>query len=247
MVAPSAFDVCLERATLISPSVRHLGFRRVDGAPFDFAPGQWTNLLFTTPSGEEIKRSYSIASPPLGTPTFELAVTRVVGGPGSEALHDLGVGGTLRAIGPHGLFTRDPTEPSPSLFVATGTGIAPFRSMIGAALAANATVPLWLLFGGRTEADLIYRDEFCALAERHPNVRYEATLSRPDALWSGRSGYVQAHAPSFFEAFCAACSASAPPPRVYICGLDRMVSVVKDLFRNQLGVDRKRVHIERYD
>jgi ferredoxin-NADP reductase len=37
------------------------------------------------------------------------------------------------------------------------------------------------------------------------------------------------------------------PPHVYICGLDRMVSTVKDLCRKELGVDRKRVHIERYD
>ena len=243
MIAASAFDVRLAAARAISPTVRHLVFERVDGAPFEFAPGQWVNLLMPLPSGE-IKRSYSIASAPDGSPRFELCVTRVEGGPGSGFLHAIEEGQCLRAVGPQGLFTREANDASPSLFVATGTGVAPFRSMLRAAIASGSEAPLWVLFGARFEEDVVYRDEFEALAAAHSNVRYHVTLSRAAEGWTGRRGYVQLHAPEILKALTEAAEA---PPHVYICGLDRMVSTVKDLCRKDLGVDRKRVHVERYD
>lgn len=246
MAAASAFDVRLTTARMITPTVRELVFTRTDAEPFDFAPGQWVNLLLSLPAGD-IKRSYSIASPPTGTPSFELAVTRVEGGPGSEHLHALAPGATLRAVGPQGLFTRPKDDPAPSLFVGTGTGVAPFRAMVHAAIAAGGAAPLWLLFGARFEEDILYRAELEALAREHPNVRYAVTLSRPGPTWSGRSGYVQLHVPELLAALTAATAATSAPPHVYICGLDRMVSTVKDLCRNDLAVDRKRVHVERYD
>jgi ferredoxin-NADP reductase len=244
MVAPSAFDVRLASARMIAPAVRHLVFERVDGEVFDFAPGQWVNLLMPLPSGE-IKRSYSIASAPSGAPSFELAITRVQGGPGSEFLHSIEENTVLRAVGPQGLFTREAADTAPSLFVATGTGVAPFRSMLHAALAAGSAAPMWILFGARFEEDILYRAEFEALAAKHSNVRFDVTLSRPGGGWAGRSGYVQRHVPELLAELERAANGVAP--HVYACGLDRMVSSVKDLCRKELGVDRKRVHVERYD
>jgi CDP-4-dehydro-6-deoxyglucose reductase len=243
MITPSAFDVRLASARMIAPAVRHLVFERTDGRSFDFAPGQWVNLVMPLAEGE-IKRSYSIASAPSGAPWFELAVTRVQGGPGSAFLHALEVGATLRAIGPHGLFTRAAADPSPALFVATGTGVAPFRSMLNAATVAGAAPHVWILFGARFEEDILYRDEFEALASDDARFRYAVTLSRPGPSWSGLRGYVQLHVA---ERLAGLTEAAGAPPHVYICGLDRMVSTVKDLCRTELGVDRKRVHIERYD
>lgn len=243
MIAPTAFDVRLASARRIAPAVRHLVFERTDGQAFDFAPGQWVNLVLPVESGE-IKRSYSIASAPAGEPWFELVVTRVEGGPGSGYLHAMEVGGTLRAIGPHGLFTRAADDPAPALFVATGTGIAPFRSMVGAAVRAGARSHLWVLFGARFEEDILYGAEFEALAAHNPHLRHAVTLSRAGEGWSGRRGYVQLHVKEMLAGLTEAAGAA---PHVYICGLDRMVSTVKDLCRNELGVERKRVHVERYD
>lgn len=243
MIPSTAFDVRLADATMIAPSVRHLVFERTDGQTFDFAPGQWVNLLMPAEGGE-IKRSYSIASPPNGTPTFELAVTRVEGGPGSTFLHAMKPGDTLRAVGPQGLFTREATDPGAALFVATGTGVAPFRSMVRAAIAAGSTAPMTILLGARFEEDVLYRAEFEAIAARHPNVGFSATLSRGAEGWAGRRGYVQTHVPSLLAELGQRASA---PPHVFVCGLDRMVSAVKDLCRKELGVERKHVHVERYD
>ncbi len=235
-----SFDVRLERAQMLSPSVRELSFARVDGRPVEFDPGQWFNLM--VPHGDtELKRAYSVASPPRGEPTFDIAVTRVAGGPVSEALHVMPPGTSLRAIGPSGLFTRAADDPSPALFVGTGTGVTPLRSMMASALAQASTAPLWLLFGVRTEADILYGEELASWSARHPRVRVEITLSRPSPSWRGRSGYVQTHVAGLWSEL------AAPSAHVFVCGLERMVKSVRDVCRKELGIDRKHVHQERYD
>ncbi len=240
MTAPESFDVRLERARMLSPSVRELVFARVDGKPVTFAPGQWFNLMLPHDGGE-LKRAYSVASPPIGDPTFEVAVTRVVGGPASEHLHAMAEGASFRAVGPSGLFTRAADDSRPALFVGTGTGVTPLRSMMAAALHAGSKAPLWLLFGVRHQNEILYRDELARWEADHPNVRVFVTLSRPDHGWEGRTGSVQTHLPGLWEQL------GDPTGQVYVCGLERMVKAVRDVARKDLGIDRKSVHQERYD
>lgn len=237
MVPSTRFQIRLVAARALSPSVRELTFRRVDEAPMEFAPGQWINLL----GDGELKRSYSIASAPRGIPELSLAVTRVIGGPMSERLHALELGAELTAVGPQGLFSRAADDARAALFVGTGTGVAPLRSMIHAALAAGSVAPLTLLFGARHEADVLYRDELDALAAAHPNFRWHVTLSQPEPSWSGRRGWVQTHLAELARA------AGLPDVDVYVCGLERMVKAVKELARGELALDRKRFHQEKYD
>lgn len=240
-----AFESRLIASQRLTPSVRELVFERIDGEPLRFQPGQWVNLFLPLPGGD-LKRAYSVASAPTqDTGRFELAVTRVGGGPGSEFLHELREGSIVSCTGPHGVFTRDARFESPSLFVATGTGVTPIRSMIRAAIDARTTAPLWLLFGARNEDDVVYGDEFRALADRDPLVRYDVTLSQGSAGWTGRRGYVQTHVPELLGQLQTLARTSEA--HVYVCGLDRMVSTTRDLLRNELGLDRKRVHTERYD
>lgn len=243
MPPPPTFDVRLSRARMLSPNVRELGFERVDAAAgaFTFQPGQWVSLVLPLAEGEA-RRAYSIASPPDGTPSFEVAVTKVEGGPGSTYLHELPVGSVVRVIGPQGFFTRAPLANHPSLFVGTGTGFTPLRSMLRAALAAGETTPMHLLFGVRCEADRLYRDELEALCAAHPNLHANYTISRAGAEWTGLRGYVQAHVESAWRTL-----ERSGAPHVYICGLERMVGAVRDLLRKQMNVERKQVHSERYD
>ncbi len=249
-VVAEPFDCRLVSARPLTPSVRELVFERVDDRPMAFAPGQWVNLVIPLPEGE-IKRAYSIASAPeAGSSRFALAVTHVTGGPGSTYLHALSPGATLRAIGPQGLFTRDATDQSPSLFVATGTGITPFRSMIEAANnhLGDKAPPMTLLFGVRHEGDILYREDMSRWAEGGARVAWHVTLSRPHEGWAGKQGWVQTHVPSLLADLAHKAEARGlGAPHVYVCGLDRMVSAVRELLRNSLGVDRKRVHTERYD
>src|ERR1700681_4543254 len=110
MPPPPPFEARLVRARSLSPSVRELAFERIDGRPMEFEPGQWVNLFASdmVEDGSQLKRSYSIASPPDGSPRFDIAVTRVQGGPASTWLHTLEPDVVLPFTGPQGFFTRPP-------------------------------------------------------------------------------------------------------------------------------------------
>ncbi|MGD0527539.1 MAG: FAD-dependent oxidoreductase [Polyangiaceae bacterium] len=247
MPLPPPFDARVASARMLTPGVRELTFERVDGRAMEFEPGQWVNILLPITVGDaaETKRSYSIASPPDGTPRFAVAVTRVQGGPGSTFLHAVAPGTTLGFVGPQGFFTRPVASAPPSLMVATGTGVTPMRSMLLAAIAAGSRAPAWLLLGVRREADLLYAAELEALAAAHPFVRFQATLSQPGEGWTGRRGYVQNHVRELWDELSAV--AAGTPPHAYVCGLERMVGSVRDLLRKDVGLPRQQVHSERYD
>jgi CDP-4-dehydro-6-deoxyglucose reductase len=136
--------------------------------------------------------------------------------------------------------TAPPHVAAPAIFAATGTGIAPFRSMIRAFLAAPGG-PVILVHGVRAAEDLLFRDEWEALAVAEARFRYRPTLSRGDDGWPGRRGYVGAHV----EEALGECRAEAPPD-VYLCGLRRMTDAVSRRLRD-LGVPRERLHVEIFD
>lgn len=241
--APPTVEVRLVERRRLSPSVCELTFEVADGSTFHFDAGQWVSLVLPLSDGE-LRRAYSIASPPTGTPRFQLAITHVEGGPGSGYLHEMEPGATLRAVGPQGFFTRPLAKTGPSLFIATGTGVTPLRSMIHAALKEGSELPLWLLFGAREESDLLYREELQELASAHPQVRVEFTLSRAPETWTGRRGYVQEHIPELWKALE---DRQLGAPHAYVCGLHQMVGAVRDLLRKQMNIPREQVHGERYD
>jgi ferredoxin-NADP reductase len=243
MPTPETFEIEVIGTERLAPSVQTLRFARKDGRPLVYEPGQWVNLVLPLPHGE-IRRAYSIASHPDGSPQFEIAVTHVVGGPGSTFLCTLHPGHVLQAVGPQGFFTRTATDPAPSLFVATGTGVTPLRSMILAALRAGSGAPMRLLLGVRHEHDLLYRHELEELACAHPTVEVHFTLSRPEDSWPGLRGYVQNHVVELFRALERSAGAEA---HVYVCGLERMVKGVRAIAKGDLALPRQRIHAERYD
>jgi ferredoxin-NADP reductase len=245
MALPPAFEANHVGSRALTRNVRELVFERTDGRPMLFEAGQWVNALLPVGvDASEVKRSYSIASPPDGTARFEIAVTRVPFGPGSTWLHRVEPGARLRFVGPQGFFTRPAAGAPPSLMIATGTGVTPLRSMIHAALAAGSRAPMWLLLGVRSEEDLLYCSELRELAAEHPFVRFEPTLSRPDSGWTGRRGYVQTHVATLWRELE---SLGVDRPHAFVCGLQRMVGSVRDLLRQGLGAAREQVHSERYD
>ncbi len=250
MASAPRFSVRLVGSRSLAPLVRELSFAPTTGGPITFLAGQWVNLLLPVGADGDsgapppiLRRSYSIASAPSPTAeTFELAVTRVSAGPGSRYLHELPHGAELEAEGPQGFFTRDPHFSSPTLFVATGTGLTPLRSMLLAAIDAGSSTPVHLILGARHEADLLYRDELSALERSHPWFRATYTLSRAEDGWTGARGYVQTHVRGALAAL-----ASFGEPHVFACGLQRMVSAVRELVRADLGYPRARMHAERFD
>ena len=155
----------------LSPTTFELTLERPAG--FDFQPGQRVRLG----SGPN-ERDYSIAAAP-GDPEVVLCIRRVAGGEVSAWLSTAGIGTELRGSGPHGYFTFKPS-PRPAIFVATGTGVAPFVSMARA-----GTKGFTLLHGVKRAEDLFYRDLLTASAQRYIACLTQDAPADPD-VFAGR-------------------------------------------------------------
>jgi CDP-4-dehydro-6-deoxyglucose reductase len=219
----------------IAPQVRHFVFEAPDVERLDFIPGQFVSLTDAV-NGRRITRAYSIASAPSNTNRFELCLNLVAEGPLSPRLFALKPGETLEMRPPLGQFViRNPGRDA--ILVATGTGIAPFRSILKRHLQESSPA-FTLIFGVRHESHLMYRDEFEEMARRFPQFRFWPTLSRPDPGWTGRTGRVQKH---LKQAIGGRRDADA-----YLCGLKLMVDDVRNILK-EMGFDRKQIIYEKYD
>jgi ferredoxin-NADP reductase len=174
------FSSRLISSRVLSGQTKHLEFEVGEVPRFGFVAGQWLSFKHNKPDGEEITRAYSIASPPAETNRFALCLNRVQDGYMSNYLCDMREGDAIICQGPFGDFILRPPMRD-TLFIATGTGIAPFRSMLHWLLgdtSRHQEKHIWLIFGNRTETDIYYPDEFLGLAEKHANFHFMPTLSR---------------------------------------------------------------------
>lgn len=234
------FSARLVRSVALSEFTRHLELEVVGVPSFGFVPGQWLSVRATDPTGEEFTRAYSIASPPGANGHVAFCLNRVQDGFMSNYLCNLTEGSEISFQGPFGDFILRPPLHD-TLFIATGTGIAPFRSMLHWLLAdpeRHHQRQLWLLFGARTEHDLYYREEFERLASEHSNFHFLPTLSRAGSEWQGLRGYVQEHVVELVK--------TRTDVHAYICGLDKMVAANRALLKG-LGWDRTSIRYEKYD
>ena len=212
---------------------------------FDFIPGQFVTL--DLPIHEKLNkrwRSYSIASWPDGTNVFELLIVLLDQGAGTSYLfHHIQEGSELTFRGAQGVFTLpDPIE-NDLYFISTGTGIAPFRSMTHHLL--NHKIPhknIYLIFGTRTQQDLLYFDEMMRLQNEVENFHYIPTLSREK--WNGCCGYVHEIYENLVHQKMNG-SEQLPPAHFYLCGWKNMIDEAK-LRITKLGYDKKAIHLELY-
>jgi ferredoxin-NADP reductase len=154
-----------------------------DEDSFDFLPGQF--MTMDLPVGEKRLhrwKSYSIANAPEGTNVLEFCIVRLEDGMGTKYLFDEAkVGTILKCKGPDGGFVLPEDLSKELVFICTGTGVAPFRSMIQYIVKNNLTFKgIHLVFGTRKEEDILYRKEFEDIAEKHPNFHYSIALSREE-------------------------------------------------------------------
>jgi ferredoxin-NADP reductase len=268
-LARELYTARLTRKECISETSQcyHFEFVLEELKSFPFAAGQFVSAVAEDAKGKMQTRAYSIASA-ANENRFELCVNRVEEGFFSNHLADLPdlpVGSTIQVHGPHGHFVLQ--EPiTDSILVATGTGIAPMRAYLQWLFPADGPdrsggKEIWLVFGTRYETDIYYHEEFEALAERKPSFHYLATLSRAQENWSGLRGYVQDHVAKIVQERAARLGLTLPVPApdptippnelrfdiyAYICGLNNMVSGVRELLAGY-GWHKKQIVFERYD
>ncbi len=215
---------------------------------FDFKAGQFVTLDLPIHEQKNKRwRSYSIASWPDGTNVYELLIVLLEGGAGTTYLfNEVKVGSELIFRGPQGVFTLTEKIEKDIFLICTGTGIAPFRSMLNYMKLHH--IPhqnLYLIYGCRTQKDLLYYNEMKALENELENLRYMPTLSREG--WDGHTGYVH----SLYEEICKknneACEnlENLKPASFYLCGWKFMIDDARKKIAD-LGYDKKCVHLELY-
>ena len=183
-----------------------------------YAPGQLVNL-FLKEDSEAIPhvRSYSIASYPDGSNTFELIITDQPGGKMSDFLFRNAKEGTeIGYKGPMGVFTLPEKIDRELFFICTGSGISPFRSMVNFILKNNIeSENINLVFGCRTKEDLLYYDELKDLAEKYDKFNFYPCLSR-ESKYGFHHGYVH-------DVYLPLMETSKTRPLFYLCGWRDMI------------------------
>jgi CDP-4-dehydro-6-deoxyglucose reductase len=224
-----------------SESTRRFWIQIPELDSFNFKPGQFVTL--DLPIHEKTNkrwRSYSIASAPDGSNIIELVIVLLEGGLGTTYLfNEIKVGSNITLRGPVGVFTLPETLEKDLYLICTGTGIAPFRSMVHWIHQHKiAHKNIHLIFGCRKLSDQLYGSELKTLEVQENNFYYHPVFSREDAVPDGaHKGYVHA----VYEQLLAAKN----PSQFYLCGWKNMIDEAKQRIM-AAGYDKKDIHLEIY-
>lgn len=213
---------------------------------FDFIAGQFVTL--DLPIGERPAqrwRSYSISGNPDGSNVFELLIALLEDGAGTNWLFNKAeVGTQLTLRGPHGYFILPEKLDTDLFLICTGAGLAPFRSMIqDIRFNGKPHKHIYLIYGCRTQKDLLYYDELKLLNAEMKGFSYIPTLSREQ--WQGRTGYVHAVYEEICKMNIGSNDASVYPALFLLCGWKFMIN---DAYKrlSEMGYDKKSIRFELY-
>lgn len=217
-----------------SPRVRRFF---LETGNFDFIPGQFVVLTHPDlPQGDN-QRSYSIASINANQSELELCIVLNEKGLITPWLFQRNVGDILQISEAQGAFNlKNDENLGPIVFIATGTGVAPFRSMIDASLEFTHS-EVHLVFGNRFQEDILYRDHWEALQNEHERFQFHPVLSREEAK-NCAYGYVHGIYESILRDHSDA--------RIYVCGWQDMCKEARERLK-LLGFNRKQYAFEQYD
>jgi ferredoxin-NADP reductase len=175
-----------------TPSSKTFRLKRLDGEIPPFRAGQYINL-FVDVDGVLTSRPYSIASPP-DQPWLEITIRdRRNGFVAPYLLHEVKSGAELESTGPAGHFYHEPLIDGDNLvFLAGGSGITPFMSIIRYGIWQEQPPRIHLIYGSRSTKDVIYGDELASLAQACSNLSYTLVISEPPSDYTGETGFLDA-------------------------------------------------------
>ena len=229
----------------LSPRVKRFALELTEEVLFE--AGQFVILTIEL-DGETLQRSYSIASVEYGqnVKQIELCISLNEKGRVTPWLFSLSAGALIDVSVPQGAFVLRPSSMQENvIFVCTGTGVAPFRSMIAASLALNPNRHVHLVFGNRRVEDVLYHEHWLALREQNSNFHYHPVLSKGDEGLSAlpnsnniQKGYVH----PIYEQLLSKDLGS----HVYVCGWEVMCTESRERLK-AMGLTRRQYFFEQYD
>ena len=220
-----------------TPEVLIVGFEPEDKQPIQFDTGMFMMISGLDSTGKKFTaRAYSIASDP-SSPRMEFFVIK---NPthgdhiGQSHFVDAKIGDDFIMRGPNGQFKFDPAKDRKVMFIAGGTGLAPFMSMLRHMKLTGATNDADMLYSIKFPTEIIRKAELedCA---KTLNVKLTVTVTRPAEGdgWTGQTGHIDSemikkYSPDYSERMC------------YICGPLPFVKAVKEALA-ALGIKPERI------
>jgi len=237
------FRVKVAKIDLLTPNIKALHLKIL--APnegISFKAGQYLQLevpKYALTQGPEY-RAYSVASSADEAHDLELVITRVPDGAITTYVHDyLKVGEELRVNGPYGDFYLRESDRD-ILLIATGSGLAPIKSILHQMEKEQPRRKATLFFGARTRKDLFYYERLREFEKSIPGFRFVPTLSRPtdDDQWDGEKGRVtdliEKHIPENANI------------QVYICGGPTMVESCEVILKEK-GIPAEHIFYDKFE
>lgn len=235
------YDSKLIKIEDVSPTVKKFYLKVEEIENFEFEAGQFITLDLPI-SEKRLKRwrSYSIANAPNGTNVIELCIVLLEGGLGTEYLFkEVKIGDPIKFKGPSGAFYLPEKVEKDLVMVCTGTGVAPFRSMLHDIInEKKAHKNIHLIFGARYEHDILYRHEFERIAAEHKFFTYDVCLSREEH-WEGYRGYVH-------QVYMSMSESELQNTKFYLCGWSQMIDEAVANLLLEKKIDKSNVIYELY-
>ena len=229
-----------------SPNTRLFTLKVLDDFLFHFEPGQFITLDLPIHEKRRLRlRSYSIANIPNKDNILQLSITLLKGGAGTTYLfNEVKKGHILTFKGPEGAFTLPKELPSKLVFICTGTGIVPFRSMLKYLAQENRTdIDVHLIFGTRYKNGMLFKEEMSTYQNTFSQFRYSVALSREQHLPKGQNpdihqGYIHAIYQKEYRT-------NQKNTKFFLCGWSGMVDeAIANL--KEMGYQDKDIYYELY-
>ncbi|MEK6891263.1 MAG: FAD-binding oxidoreductase [Nanoarchaeota archaeon] len=221
----------------LTQNVKHFKISVPKDIEFTFTPGQYISIIMDDKSKNlRLRRPYSIVSSVKDTKKgyVELCIKILENGNITPILDKLKIKDKIECLKPLGDFKiSEESKNKNIIFISTGVGIAPFKSMISELLNHNFKNKITLLTGYKMEEDKLYDQEFNELKKQHNNFKYYSVLSESE---NGRAGRVQSILEKHFD----------KKADYYICGVKNMISSVRLLLLKK-GILGKDIYSEKYD
>jgi ferredoxin-NADP reductase/ferredoxin len=205
------------------------------GLSFNFTPGQYVELEIPD---MDLKRAYSMANTSNLDGRLEFLIRLQPKGRFSEFLQQAQVGMQLIVHGPSGLFTIRENHLNPRCFIAGGTGLAPFLSMLRRMLEWGEDHPTHLILGVNNEAEILCQDELNTLQNSLPQFSMEICVWKPQQRWTGFVG-------TPVDALQIYLKNTAEMPDIYLCGPPILVESATK-FSLDAGINEQHIFSERF-
>ena len=209
-----------------TPGLAVIGVQALD-EPFPFEPGQYATLGLVGHDGPKlIQRPMSVSSSADDLSEYEFFIRRVEVGGFTPLLWERSLGDPINIKGPKGKFLLQ-DDGRRAVFVASGTGLAPFTSMIDTLRDRGQERDIVLLHGVSHPHDLAWHDELTALQASGFPLRYVPTISRPDEnpTWTGSTGRVE----TIVEGQLDEHGLTPDNATLYLCGNPDMITRVDEI------------------